>query len=94
MTESRSGRLRPRSRHAEIPLSPVYFGLGVHPGQQAGERRTDQTELMSDGWTNVQVVRRGRLVMAMASKDGRTDVFEVDALTGRLWANDDDGDDD
>jgi len=51
-------------------------------------------KLVADGWTNVQVVRRGRLVMAMASKDGRTDVFEVDAMTGRLRANDDDGDDD
>jgi hypothetical protein len=30
-------------------------------------------KLASDGWTNVQVVRRGRLVVAMGSKDGRTD---------------------
>jgi hypothetical protein len=50
-------------------------------------------KLVSDGWTNIQVVRRGRLVMAMGSKDGRTDVFEVDALTGRLRATDDDDDD-
>ncbi len=48
-------------------------------------------KLVSDGWTNVQVVRRGRLVMAMGSKDGRTDAFTVDALTGRLR---NDGDDD
>ena len=51
-------------------------------------------KLVSDGWTNIQVVRRGRLVMAMGSKDGRTDIFEVDALTGRLRAGDDNDDDD
>jgi len=50
-------------------------------------------KLVSDGWTNVQVVRRGRLVMAMASKDGRTDAFAVDAFTGRLRTDDDDDDD-
>src|SRR5258708_485068 len=44
-------------------------------------------KLVSDGWTNVQVVRRGRLVMAMGSKDGRTDAFTVDAFTGRLRSN-------
>jgi len=51
-------------------------------------------KLESDGWTNVQVVRRGRFVMAMGSKDGRTDAFAVDALTGRLRNNKDDDDDD
>ena len=51
-------------------------------------------KLVADGWTNVQVVRRGRLVMAMASKDGRTDAFMVDALTGRLRKDADDDDDD
>ena len=50
-------------------------------------------KLVSDGWTNVQVVRRGRLVMAMGSKDGRTDAFAVDAFTGRLRSDDDDDDD-
>ena len=50
-------------------------------------------KLGSDGWTNVQVVRRGRLVLAMGSKDGRTDAFIVDAFTGRLRTDDDDDDD-
>src|SRR5215470_18800661 len=50
-------------------------------------------KLVADGWTNVQVLRRGRIVMAMASKDGRTDAFAVDALTGRLRTDDDDDDD-
>ena len=51
-------------------------------------------KLASDGWTNVQVVRRGRLVMAMGSKDGRTDAFAVDAFTGRRLRLDNDDDDD
>jgi hypothetical protein len=51
-------------------------------------------KLVSDGWTNVQVVRRGRLVMAMGAKDGRTDAFLVDAFTGRLRGDGDDDDDD
>jgi hypothetical protein len=51
-------------------------------------------KLVADGWTNVQVVRRGRIVMAMASKDGRIDAFTVDALTGRLRQDADDDDDD
>jgi hypothetical protein len=50
-------------------------------------------KLVSDGWTNVQAVRRGRLVMAMGSKDGRTDAFVVDAFTGRLRGDGDDDDD-
>jgi hypothetical protein len=51
-------------------------------------------KLVSDGWTNVQVVRRGRLVMAMGSKDGETDAFAVDAFTGRRLRLDNDDDDD
>jgi len=51
-------------------------------------------KLGSDGWTNVQVVRRGRLVLAMGSKDGRTDAFIVDVFTGRLRGDGDDDDDD
>jgi len=42
-------------------------------------------KLVSDGWTNVsQVVRRGRLVMAMGLQRRTNDAFVVDAFTGRL----------
>src|SRR5260370_29366578 len=51
-------------------------------------------KLVSDGWANVLIVRRGRYFMAMASKDGRTEAMAVDSLTGRLRADDDDDDDD
>jgi hypothetical protein len=49
-------------------------------------------KLAADGWTGVQAMRRGRFVMAMASKDGRTEAFVVDTRTGRLHQNDDDDD--
>jgi ABC-type sugar transport system substrate-binding protein len=50
-------------------------------------------KLVAEGWTGVQAMRRGRFVMAMASKDGRTEAFVVDTRTGRLHQNDDDDDD-
>ena len=50
-------------------------------------------KLFSDGWADVQIVVRGRYFVASASKDGRTEIFSVDALTGRLRGEDDDDDD-
>ena len=32
-------------------------------------------KLVSDGWSGVQVLRRGRIVLAMGSKDGRTEAL-------------------
>ena len=75
-------------------------GTGARQGPAFIEGSRPVTEeqvrqkLEVDGWTNVQVVRRGRLVMAMGSKDGRTDAFAVDAFTGRLRSDGDDDDDD
>ena len=50
-------------------------------------------KLTAEGWSGVQAMVRGRVVMAMASKDGRTEAFIVDTRTGRLHQNDDDDDD-
>jgi hypothetical protein len=50
-------------------------------------------KLISDGWTDVQIVLRGRFFMAGASKAGELGTFSVDALTGRLRGEDDDCDD-
>jgi hypothetical protein len=45
----------------------------------AGNRPVTQDQvrqkLISDGWTNVQVVVRGRYFVAKVSKDGRAEVF-------------------
>src|SRR5262249_4973008 len=50
-------------------------------------------KLVSDGWSDVQIVVRGRYFMATASKDGRSDAFAVDSLTGRLRGEETDDDD-
>jgi hypothetical protein len=50
-------------------------------------------KLVSDGWTDVRVVLRGRFFLATASKGGEPGAFSVDALTGRLRGEDDDCDD-
>jgi hypothetical protein len=69
----------------ERNLGPVF----IEGGKPVTEEQVRQ-KLTSDGWTNVQVLRRGRLVLAMASKDGRTDAFAVDVPTGRPHIDDDD----
>jgi hypothetical protein len=76
-------------RRAGTRQGPVFIE-GSRPVTEEQVRQ----KLVSDGWTNIQVVRRGRLVMAMGSKDGRTDAFAVDAFTGRLRSDGDDDDDD
>ena len=71
----------------EPNLGPVFNeGSGSVTEEQVRQKLT------SDGWTNIQVVRRGRVVLAMGSKDGRTDAVAVDASTGRLRIDDDDDD--
>jgi hypothetical protein len=73
----------------ERDSGPVF----IEGSRPVSEEQVRQ-KLVSDGWTSVQVLRRGRIVMAMGSKDGRTEAFVVDSLTGRLRKNDDDDDDD
>jgi hypothetical protein len=43
------------------------------PGNRGVTEEQVQQKLVSDGWTNVQIVQRGRYFMATASKDGRTE---------------------
>ena len=63
----------------------------------AGNRPVTQDQvrqkLVSDGWTDVQIVVRGRYYVATALRDGQTGAFSVDSLTGRLRGEDDDDDD-
>lgn len=73
----------------ERDRGPVF----IEGSKPVSEEQVRQ-KLVTDGWTNIQVVQRGRLVLAMGSKDGRTELVAVDALTGRLHARDDDDDDD
>jgi hypothetical protein len=50
-------------------------------------------KLVSDELTNVQIVLKGHYFVAMASKDGWTEEFAVDLLTGKLRGWDIDEDD-
>jgi hypothetical protein len=63
----------------------------------AGNRPVNEDQvhqkLVSDGWTDVRIVLRGRFFVATASKDGESSTFYVDSLTGRLRGEDDDDDD-
>jgi len=49
-------------------------------------------KLQSDGWSNVQIARDGRYIVAIASKGGQNSKIAVDSQTGRLRDDDDDDD--
>jgi hypothetical protein len=67
------------------------------PAFIAGDRPVTEDQvrqkLQSDGWSNVQVVREGRYLEAIGSKNGQATKVAVDTQTGRLRAADDDDDD-
>jgi hypothetical protein len=67
----------------------AVFIAGDRPVTEAQVRE----KLQSDGYANIQIVRQGRFIEAMGSKDGQSGKVLVDAQTGRL-AGDGDGDDD
>ena len=66
------------------------FIAGDHPVTEDQVRQ----KLQSDGWSNVQIVRDGRYIKAVGSKEGQTSKVVVNAQNGRLRATDDDDDDD
>jgi hypothetical protein len=75
---------------APAPKNPAFdFIAGNRPVTEDQVRQ----KLVVDGWGDIQIVVRGRYLMATASKDGRTDAFAVDSLTGRLRGEDTDDDD-
>jgi hypothetical protein len=73
-----------------VAANELTIAITDRSGRTFNERSSPVTEdqvrsiLVSDGWTNVQVTRRGRFLQAMAAKDGRTDAFFIDPKTGRL----------
>jgi hypothetical protein len=73
---------------AEPSQGPMFIA-----GDQPVTEDQVRQKLQSDGWSNVQLVREGRYIEAIASKDGKTSKIAVDSQTGRLRASDDDDDD-
>jgi hypothetical protein len=63
------------------------------PGNKEVTEDQVREKLVSDGWTNVQIVLKGHYFVAKASKDGRTEDAAVDLLTGKLRGWDIDEDD-
>jgi hypothetical protein len=74
---------------AEQTKGPVFIAAD----QPVTEDQLRQ-KLQSEGYSNLQMLRQGRYIEAMGSKDGQTGRVTVDAQTGRLRADDDDDDDD
>jgi hypothetical protein len=70
---------------AELSKGPAFIA-GDQPVIQVRQK------LQSDGWSNVQILREGRYLEAMGSKNGQTMKVAVDAQTGRVRATDDDDD--
>ena len=73
---------------AEPSRGPAFIA-----GDQPVTEDQVRQKLQSDGWSNVQILREGRYLEAMGSKNGETMKVAVDAQTGRLKATDD-GDED
>ena len=73
---------------AEPSKGPVFIA-----GDQPVTEDQVRQKLQSDGWSNVQVLREGRYLEGIGSKNGQTTKVAVDAQTGRLRATDDDDDD-
>jgi hypothetical protein len=69
------------------PRGPVFIA-GDQPVTEAQVR----DRLQSQGFTNIQIARRGNYFEAVGAKDGKSGKVVVDARTGRL-ADDDDDDD-
>jgi hypothetical protein len=65
---------------AELSKGPVFLA-----GDQPVTENQVRQKLQSDGWSNVQIVRDGRYLEAIGSKNGQRIKVAVDAQTGRLW---------
>ena len=73
---------------AEPSKGPVFIA-----GDQPVSDDQVLQKLQSDGWSNVQMVREGKYLEAIGSKNSQTTKVVVDAQTGRLRTADDDDDD-
>ena len=73
---------------AEPSKGPVFIA-----GDQPVSDDQVLQKLQSDGWSNVQMVREGKYLEAIGSKNVQTTKVVVDAQTGRLRTADDDDDD-
>lgn len=80
---------------AYVVLPQLNKGDVFIPGDQPVNSDQVRQKLQSDGWSNVEIARKGRYIVAVGSRNGEQDKIQVDARTGRLRVLDDDdyGDD-
>lgn len=75
-------------------IAVVTAGPSQGPALIAGDQPVTEDQvrqkLQSDGWSNMQIVREGRYMEAIGSKDGQASKVVVNAQNGRLRATDDD----
>ncbi|MER8972680.1 MULTISPECIES: hypothetical protein [unclassified Mesorhizobium] len=65
----------------------------IADGQPMTEDQVRQ-KLQSDGYTNVQIVRQGKYLDVIGSKNGKATEIIVDSQTGKVRGADGDDDDD
>jgi len=76
-----------------VMAEPMQQGPVFIAGDQPVTEDQVRQKLQSDGWSNVQIVRDGRYLEPIASKNGQSNKIEVDSQTGRLRAGDDEDND-
>ena len=74
--------------NAQQPSGPVFIA-----GDSPVTEDQIRSKLQTDGWSDVQINREGRYFRVSALKNGEPDKITIDALTGRLRADDEDDDD-
>ena len=88
-----SGRLLLAATGLAVVMAAQNQGPAFIAGDQPVTEEQVLQKLQSDGWSNVQIARDGRYILAIASKDGQASQIAVDSQTGRLRSDDDDDDD-
>jgi hypothetical protein len=76
-------------------IATAKEGLGpafVNGGGPVTEDQVRQ-EMLTQGYSNPQVVREGQYFEAMGTKDGQTQRLVVDSQTGRLHTGGEEGED-
>jgi len=78
-----------------LALATLQLGKGQAfiVGDQPVNSEQVRQQLQSEGWSDIQIRRRGRYIEAVATKNGQDGKIAVDSHTGRLRDADDDDDD-
>ena len=71
---------------AAVLIVVGFIAVGIYR-----ELEQIRQKMTADGWSNVQIAREGRYFQVMGSKDQQTGHFTIDAQTGSLRGDDDDG---